>query len=1404
MNNFINKLLFIASWLFVVAAPVVHAQDESLETVTVPYTITNADGSKTERTLTFVKNGELQIRIPIRDIQLYEDANSISVELGTPSGGVTLSGDDKKTIVTLLRNKSNKANKPPTYDNEITPLSAEVGQAIPGKLWDKDTFSDPDGDELTITVNKDTLPKDLRGGDAIIGVATQEAGLFNIEITVSDGKNDLPVKVPLTICQNNARYVEVGKCECREGLSDVDGQCISLPATVSLKEVTISKKENEDGSGAKYRFPVVFEGFERLNEGDNAFLKYKVQGKGITKEDFKRGLEGEYLVTSSDRGERVLSLEVQDDSEIDPDETFTVVFTGIERGAGDIKIKEDGVAKGVILNDDEPVVVNLATAETSKKEGNEGDKTVFTFTVNLDRPIKRPAEILVSMDFGNNDNLENPADRKDFEGKIYSDTPITIPAGKTSATFDVTVKGDDVVEPDEEHNVYIFDAYFYKDDNEQNEVDIKYGSSKDITITIENDDCEVGFAMGDDGKCTNIDDCTPNQCLNNAICTDADNGFTCSCTVGFSGETCGEAIQPTVGSLEAASSEIESEAGTNLRTEGWKSASGSLSYEWSASCDGGLGSGSFSDDKSEAADICADVPCLNGGTCSDMDGSCTCAFGFSGTNCEIMQSGTPVNNEPKTVSPVSKTWTAPKNTTDKPLTCTITVKGTETSNKQSAFETTEIKVKAKPVTVSISAKDANKEESNDGTTGFTYTVKLDNAASEAFDVNWKVGDDSKTNKDDFAADTGKLSFAKGDQSKDLVVQVKGDKAWEGNEEFTVAIDETTLPKGIKLGANSTAKGTIKNDDYPTISIVGPGDSVNEGNSDSELVIFAVYVQDNGNEISSDKVISAVTIDWKILLESENATDKNDFTDDTKLSGTYKVDKDTASYNYLDFKVKGDEIWESDETVTIEVTHSIIESGQTKELGKTRSSVTIKNDDAKDYCADDPCKNNGQCSNDLEKKTFSCACTTEYKGTTCDQLINNPPVVKKKIEDQIKTVGDWVYLQFNYTDYFSDADGDGLALEITGYPESLSFTYPTPGGGSMISGTLKDKDVREHTITVTAKDGKGGKESTTFKLTVKAKDNSSIINATCPVVTPFRCPDNTCKATHSDCTRTSSATGCPKITCPDGSCVEYIASCPKASTSTASSKKTTDFKVVNKTVSVSQTIDEKEDSDGNKSLTFTIELSCPTDKPVECSANTCAPTQAECTTTGTTCSGTTPVQCADGSCAVNQTSCPTVGTTCAAPTPFRCPDNTCKATQSDCPAETSSACATGQVLCKDGSCASSPNQCPTVGTTCAAPTSIRCPDNRCKATQAECTTTGTTCSGTTPVQCADGSCAVNQTSCPTVGTTCAAPTPLRCPDNTCKATQSECTRTSSATGCPATAPITCNDGSCRPTLGECPR
>ena len=37
---------------------------------------------------------------------------------------------------------------------------------------------------------------------------------------------------------------------------------------------------------------------------------------------------------------------------------------------------------------------------------------------------------------------------------------------------------------------------------------------------------------------SDIDECSPNQCLNGGSCTDQQNGFTCVCAAGFSGNLC--------------------------------------------------------------------------------------------------------------------------------------------------------------------------------------------------------------------------------------------------------------------------------------------------------------------------------------------------------------------------------------------------------------------------------------------------------------------------------------------------------------------------------------------------------------------------------------------------------------------------------------------------------------------------------------------------------------------------------------------------------------------------------------------------------------------------------------------------------------------------------------------------
>ncbi|MDM3863116.1 MAG: choice-of-anchor L domain-containing protein, partial [Aphanizomenon gracile PMC644.10] len=118
--------------------------------------------------------------------------------------------------------------------------------------------------------------------------------------------------------------------------------------------------------------------------------------------------------------------------------------------------------------------------------------------------------------------------------------------------------------------------------------------------------------------------------------------------------------------------------------------------------------------------------------------------------------------------------------------------------------------------LSISPSNVTQTEGNLGNKPFTFTVTRTGDTTGTNSVNWSVN--SPASFDDFANTTGTITFAPGEISKDIIVNVKGDLTQENNETFTVNLLSFNNNATI---TTATATGTITNDDLALATIQLP-------------------------------------------------------------------------------------------------------------------------------------------------------------------------------------------------------------------------------------------------------------------------------------------------------------------------------------------------------------------------------------------------------------------------------------------------------------------------------------------------------------------------------------------------------------------------------------------------------
>ena len=123
--------------------------------------------------------------------------------------------------------------------------------------------------------------------------------------------------------------------------------------------------------------------------------------------------------------------------------------------------------------------------------------------------------------------------------------------------------------------------------------------------------------------------------------------------------------------------------------------------------------------------------------------------------------------------------------------------------------------------------------SEDGASNLVYTFQRTGATTDSLTVNYTVGgsavltsDYSQTGATTYSTSAGTIKFAAGESSKTITIDPKSDTTVEADETVILTLNANMA---YTVGSQSSATGTITNDDFPKITVaVSPASVVENG------------------------------------------------------------------------------------------------------------------------------------------------------------------------------------------------------------------------------------------------------------------------------------------------------------------------------------------------------------------------------------------------------------------------------------------------------------------------------------------------------------------------------------------------------------------------------------------------
>jgi subtilisin-like proprotein convertase family protein len=270
------------------------------------------------------------------------------------------------------------------------------------------------------------------------------------------------------------------------------------------------------------------------------------------------------------------------------------------------------------------------------------------------------------------------------------------------------------------------------------------------------------------------------------------------------------------------------------------------------------------------------------------------------------------------------------------------------------------------------------DEGNSGTTPFVFTVTLSQAQATPVTVQFATADGTANAGSDYTATSGTLTFAPGQTSKQITVNVNGDTMIEPDETFYVNLSNAT--NGIVI-VGGQGLGTITNDDAPPTP---PTISINdvthlEGNSGITPYVFTVSL--------SHAAASTVLVNYATANDTALST-----SDYQSTSGTLTFQPGQTSQQ-ITVNVNGDTLVESDEDFFVNLSAPF---GAT--IADSQGVGTIINDDPTAPTL------SGISIGNVTKAEGNSGTTAFVFNVTLDKANSNPVTVKYATADGTANAG----------------------------------------------------------------------------------------------------------------------------------------------------------------------------------------------------------------------------------------------------------------------------------------------------------------------------------------------------------------------------------------------------------------